>query len=92
VYGQLLLACETAGLTPPSFKTFCLALKKRPVHEQTLKRQGHRAAYKYEPPYLELEPTTPRHGDYPFQLAHLDHTELDVELISAKTGHNLGRP
>jgi len=40
VYGQLLLACETAGLTPPSFKTFCLALKKRPVHEQTLLGSG----------------------------------------------------
>ena len=36
--------------------------------------------------------TTPRHGDRPFELAHLDHTQLDVELVCSPTGRHLGRP
>jgi putative transposase len=34
---------------------------------------------------------TPRHGDRPFEIAHIDHTQLDVECI-ANSGHVLGRP
>jgi putative transposase len=41
---------------------------------------------------LELELTTQRHGDRPFEIAHIDHTELDVELVFSRTGRNLGRP
>ena len=36
--------------------------------------------------------TTPRHGERPFHIAHIDHTELDIELVDSKTGKNLGRP
>jgi putative transposase len=64
----------------------------RPRHEQTLKRQGARSAYKYEPIYWDLDGNTPRHGDRPFEIAHIDHTELDVTLICTQTGMNLGRP
>ncbi|MCA1626834.1 MAG: transposase family protein, partial [Acidobacteria bacterium] len=39
-----------------------------------------------------LELRTPRHGDRPFEIAHIDHTELDIELISSGTQRNLGRP
>jgi putative transposase len=92
VYGQLIRKCEELGTIKPSFKTFLLAIKNRPHQEQVQKRQGHRAAYKYEPPYWQLEPTTPKHGDYPFHIAHLDHTELDIELVSSRNGQNLGRP
>ena len=35
---------------------------------------------------------TPRHGDRPFEIGHVDHTELDVELVCSTTGRNLGRP
>ncbi len=55
--------------------------------EQTLKRQGRRAAYaqrRYF--YFELQPTTPRHGDRPFEIGHIDHTELDVEVVCSQHG------
>jgi putative transposase len=39
-----------------------------------------------------LDQTTPRHGDRPFAVAHLDHTELDVLLVSSVTGKPLARP
>ena len=28
----------------------------------------------------------------PFEIGHIDHTELDVELVCSRTDHNLGRP
>jgi putative transposase len=92
VYGALLRACETAAVTPPSYKTFAQAIAGRPRHAQTLKRQGPRAAYSQAPFYHELSLTTPRHGDRPFEIGHIDHTELDVELVCSRTGRNLGRP
>jgi transposase InsO family protein len=45
-----------------------------------------------DPPYLELHLTTPRHGDRPFHICHIDHTELDLEMLCSSTGRNLGRP
>ncbi|TMD61818.1 MAG: hypothetical protein E6I97_27060 [Chloroflexi bacterium] len=57
-----------------------------------MKRQGPRAAAQAEPWYWELEQTTPRHGDRPWEIVHMDHTELDIELVSMRTGRPLGRP
>lgn len=92
VYAALLRECEERGLPAPSYKTFAKAIDSRPGYEQTYKRQGSRAAYSREPFYFELELTTPRHGDRPFEICHLDHTELDIELVCSLTGRNLGRP
>jgi transposase InsO family protein len=88
----LRLGCEEKRLIPPSYKTFSLAIRQRPGYEQTLKRQGHRAAYEQEPFYWELNLKTPRHGDRPFEIGHIDHTELDVELVCSMTGQNFRRP
>jgi putative transposase len=85
------LACEKRGLISPSYKTYCLAIRHRQGYEQALKRQGPRAAYVHEPFYWQLEFETPRHGDRPLEIAHIDHTELDVESVSGRTGRGLGR-
>lgn len=85
-------ACDREGLRPPSYVTFCTAVRKRAGFEQTSKRMGHRAAYSQQPFYLELELKTPRHGDRPFEICHVDHTELDIELVCSHTRRNLGRP
>jgi transposase InsO family protein len=85
-------ACEQRGLAVPSYRAFRRALQKRSQFEQTLQRKGRRAAYEFEPPYWDLQMTTPRHGDRPFEIAHIDHTELDVELRCATTDRPLGRP
>jgi len=76
----------------PTYKTFWKRIKQRPAYEQVLKRQGKRAATQLEPWVWELERTTPKHGDRPLEIGHLDHTLLDVELVSARTGRTLGRP
>jgi transposase InsO family protein len=92
VYGALVRACEAKGLVAPSYKTFSLAIQRRPRQEQVEKRQGRRAAYQVAPFYWELTPTTPRHGDRPWEIAHIDHTQLDLELVCSRTGRPLGRP
>lgn len=95
VYGAFCNACEKA-LIPndqiPSYKTFIKEIKSRSGWEQTLKREGHRAAYQEKPFYWELDLTTPRHGDRPWEICHIDHTKLDIELVCSRTGQVLGRP
>jgi putative transposase len=84
--------CEVRNILAPSYKTFTLKVRQKAGFQQTLKRQGHRAAYAQEPFYPELDLKTPRHGDRPFEIGHIDHTELDVEVISSSTRQLLGRP
>lgn len=77
VYGAFNNACVSAGISPdqiPSYKTFINEIKRRSGWEQTKAREGHRAAYPQKPFYWELELTTPRHGDRPFEIGHIDHT------------------
>ncbi len=93
VYVAFVRQAELEGLSIiPSYKTFQTRIKQRPAHERVLKRQGKRAATPLEPWVWELERTTPKHGDRPLEIGHLDHTELDIELVSARTGQPLGRP
>jgi putative transposase len=88
----LVKACEDAGHKAPSYRAFRRAIGKRERLKQVLKRQGHRAAYQHESFHWELQQKTPRHGDRPLEIAHIDHTELDVEVVCSQTGRVLGRP
>jgi putative transposase len=92
VYGALIRACEFKGTVAPSYKTFSVAVDRRLQGDLVFKRCGRRAAYRLAPPYLELHLTTPRHGERPFHIGHIDHTQLDVEIVCSGTGRNLGRP
>jgi len=80
-----LLDCKAQGVTPISPKSFTKIIFERRSHEQTKSRVGEKAAYKDEPPYLVLEYTTPRHGNRPFHIGHIDHTPLPIK-IRDKTG------
>lgn len=92
VYRAYVRACSTLNLQPLSNCTFYQRLKKRPRHEQTLKRKGAKAAYTTETFVWELTNNTRPHGNRPFEIVHIDHTELDIELRSQATGKLLGRP
>lgn len=84
-------SCEKQRISVPSYKTFCVATAQRPAVDQIRKRKGRRAGYQVGAFYWDLDQKTPRHGDRPFEIAHLDHTELDIELICPE-GQVLGRP
>ncbi len=94
VYGEFVNFCKAQKglICAPSYKTFVAAINRRPRDVQVNKRAGRRAAYSHEPLYLELSYTLPRHGDRPFEVVHLDHTELDVALLDSQTGRYFGRP
>ena len=96
VYGDFLVACaarqeKDPQFIPPSYKAFRSRVRARAGPDQTRKRQGTRAAYQEEPFYWELAMTTPRHGDRPWEIVHIDHTELDVELVYEESGRPAGR-
>ncbi len=92
-FGPFLAGCVERGLSAVSERTFYTAAHRVLTSYQAQRaRGGKRAAYQHQPPQAAPGPGYPRHGDRPWDLAHLDHTELDVELVSSRTGRLLGRP
>lgn len=91
VYRAYHRECVARGLPVLSERTFYRQLKSRQGTVQTTKRKGTRAAYSQTPWYGVLTQTTPRHGDRPWEMVHLDHTKLDLELVS-QLSTPLGRP
>jgi len=76
----------------PSYKTFSIAVHRRSGPCQTLKRQGRRAAYQQQSFCWQLEQRTTRHGDRPFEVVHIDHTELDLQLVCPTPVSRWGAP
>jgi putative transposase len=83
--------CGKEGIPPVSERTFYRVRARFTTNEVEGKRRGSRAAYA-SAPFAWLDQTTPRHGERPFALAHIDHTELDILLVSSVTGKPLERP
>lgn len=92
VYLAYSRACEQQNLTALSRSTFYQRLSVRRSFEQISKRKGSKVAYNKSEWHWELTYSTPRHGDRPFAIVHIDHTQLDLELRSSSTGKLLGRP
>lgn len=88
--------CKTEGGPALSYTTYCQHIRRRRAMELEYWRSGKRAAYQLKGPAndgsKELSDLYPTHGDRAWELAHIDHTELDIELVSAFTGKPLGRP
>ena len=92
VYGELARRCQAQGVLCPSYRTFCATVASADQYRQTLKRRGPRAAYQLGEFVSYLDRNIARHGDRPFEVAHIDHTEADIEVRHSQTGKNLGRP
>jgi transposase InsO family protein len=91
-YGMVRNKCEDAGVIPPSEKTFRAEIKRRREEAVVLARQGRKAVYAMTEFEWHLDQSAPRHGERPFEIGHIDHTELDVELVDSRSGANLRRP
>ncbi len=91
VYREYREQCGELGIPAVSQQTFYRVRASFTTNEVIAKRKGSRAAYASQPFYW-LDQTTPRHGERPFALAHIDHTELDIVLVSSVTGKPLERP
>ncbi len=92
VYRAYAQECQKRHLPALSARAFYQRIKQRSGPHQTERREGARAAYQETPWFWELEYRTPRHGNRPFEIAHLDHTQLDIELRHSSTGQLLGKP
>ncbi|QCT47305.1 hypothetical protein FORC086_25960 [Bacillus cereus] len=75
--------CIRDNLSCPSYVTFIKYINSQPKYIKTLNRKGKRAAYQFQHWYLEV--SSPKHGDRPFEICHIDHTKLDIELIMNDT-------
>jgi putative transposase len=91
-HGKLRLACEAKGLPCPSMKTFRACAKARSTEERVTKTLGPRSGKKLRKFIYFLDATSPVHGDRPWEIVHIDHTQLDIELVCSETGVNLGKP
>ena len=69
----------------PMFSAMCTANKN--VRD----RQGKRSAYQLTMPRLQNPEELPT-PDRPFQVVHIDHTQIDLECISGRTDARLGKP
>ena len=92
VYALYSKECLKQKIAPVSSATFYRERKRFTTTEVVAMRRGKRATYQERPWLFSLDQTTPRHGDRPFAIAHLDHTKLDIELVSSITGKPLARP
>jgi len=92
VYALYREECTKQKISPVSPATFYRERKVFTTPEVMAARRGKRAAYQERPWFFYLDQTTPRHGDRPFAIAHLDHTPLDIVLVSSITAKPLARP
>ncbi|HEY5911661.1 MAG TPA: TnsA endonuclease N-terminal domain-containing protein [Verrucomicrobiae bacterium] len=92
VYGRFANRCQEAGLQPPSYVWLVKAMRKIKACDIKNAREGKRAAYQLEFSTRPLSAKNDNHGEYPWQVVHIDHTEVDLELVDETTGMVLGRP
>ncbi|MEN8506300.1 MULTISPECIES: Mu transposase C-terminal domain-containing protein [Paraburkholderia] len=91
-YQHMVIAFDGTGEKAPSYPTLIARIKARKTNRDVRTRHGKRIAYQ-EALFVDvLYYDTPVHGSRPFQYVHIDHTEVDIELISSRTGKPLGRP
>ena len=92
-YARLVDLCRERGVhPPPSDETLRRALKQASLPDLERARRGSRAAYQVEGPSTAGGPLFPPHGDRVFEVGHVDHTPLDVRLVSSVNGTPLGSP
>lgn len=91
LYIRFVNLCEKKSLIPPCDKTFYKMLNDMPKYDRLLKTQGSRIAYQEELFYIDPEMASSRHGDRAFEVAHIDHTEMDLQTIHSTTLRKHGK-
>ena len=91
-YGEYLKRAEEQQLAPLSPRTFYREVERhKTAYDQTVAREGTRAAYPFKDYFREQEKTINRHGNYAWAMGHLDHSELNLILCDSRTGQPLGK-
>ena len=91
-YGEYLHECEDQHIEPTCQATFYTYAKYHlPLYDQTLAREGSRAAYPYKEYYHGSQKTTNPNGEHAWAMGYIDHTQPDLELYDSATGKLLGK-
>ena len=89
-WGNMEVRCEKRGIRAPSYERLRSKIAERSMAEMARGRAGIREERKFQGPRRlddELAPIS----DRAFEFAYADHTLLDLELISSRSGRHLGR-
>lgn len=89
---HLLVRCADAQVKAPSYPALIHRIKSAQTDHDVRARLGKRMTYQQSAFVDVLSHDSPAHGSRPFQYVHIDHTQLDIELISSRSGKPLGRP
>jgi len=91
-YGEFLLQCKEKNIPKTTQRTFYAESRRyTSVYDETVAREGARAAYPFKDYFRSHEKTISRHGNYAWSMGHLDHLEVDLELCDSKTGKPIGK-
>ncbi|RTL16170.1 MAG: hypothetical protein EKK52_18785 [Burkholderiales bacterium] len=91
-WGLIRNLCEEAGTIQPSEKTVSRAIERSFTAVELVEaRQGAKQAYQIKQWYWWLEVDTPRHGQRPFEIGHIDHTEVDLQLVDPRFERKTGK-
>ena len=91
-YSRVVATCERLGIQPaPCEETVRRRLNQNSIPDDERDRRGSRAAYQVQGP-LPDSGAFPRYGDRAWEIGHIDHTPLDIRLVSTKTATLLGTP
>lgn len=92
VYSEIEKTITASGKQMIAKSAFYERVKKIRTLGTIRDSQGHKNAYREAPCFWMLDRSTPRHCERPFELVHIDHTLLEIELHSSFSGEHLGRP
>ncbi|WP_296651309.1 DDE-type integrase/transposase/recombinase [Paraburkholderia sp.] len=91
-YRKLRDTCLEEDIKAPSYPTLITHIKAQETNRDVRTRFGKRMAYQQNTFVDTLHYDTKVHGSRPLQYVHIDHTQLDIELVSSRNGSNLGKP
>lgn len=80
----LTVLCNNLDIRTPSYPTLIDRIKALSQKEADRARHGNRVAYQNGEFVNVLYADTPIHGSRAFQYVHMDHTQVDIELVSCE--------
>lgn len=92
VWGKVRIRCQELGLIPPSEKTVLARMRARDQHKDQERREGAKNAYATEEFVWVIDRATPKHGERPFDIGHIDHTQVEIQLVGRTFGEKTAKP
>jgi putative transposase len=92
LHAQIAEVLELEGYNAVGYTTVISRLGLRDKAALVGAQAGRKMAYQVKEFVSYLAFDTPKHGERPWERAHLDHTQIDLWLVDSETGLPLGRP